>query len=110
MLKEHSLDSADILMQEISTLSLRAKALLQEDDLAGVDNALARRQQLIQQLVESQQPDMTATTRTFLQGLLADDESQLVQLEKLKAQVKSQQFTTRRSINSINRYLDVKKY
>lgn len=108
--KVHCLDNTDVLIKEISALSLRAKGLLQEDNLAGVNEALERRQQLIQQLVELEQPDITTATRTFLQGLLADDETQLTQLEQLKAEVKSQQYTTRRSIKSINRYLDVKKY
>lgn len=108
--KEHNLDNTDFLIEEVRALSLRASGLLQEENLAGVNEALERRQQLIQRLVELEQPKITMATRTFLQGLLADDETQLLQLEQLKAQVKSQQFTTRRSIKSINRYLDVKKY
>lgn len=106
----YSLDDIGVLVKEISALSLRAKGLLQDDNLAGVNEALELRQQLIQQLVELELPDITTATRTFLQGLLADDETQLTQLERLKAEVKSQQYTTRRSIKSINRYLDVKKY
>ncbi|MFT5880074.1 MAG: hypothetical protein ACI86X_001201 [Moritella sp.] len=96
------------LMAGITALSEQAKLARAADKFADCDELLVRRQQLLEQLVNLE-ATLAPATHIFLTQLMTDDQHQIRQLLQAKAEMESQQVSTKRSARSINRYLAIKQ-
>lgn len=102
--------SEDELIADITLLSEQAITLTQQENFDAVDQALRRRQTLIEQLVARDPVLDDARIRTFLTRLLAEDQLQINRLNQDKSEIEARQLSAKRGARSINRYLDVKQF